>query len=128
MASSQGALTVILNVKPESGHALEMLLEQIGSDVESNDTLQFRQSNLTHFARLVLMDDRSRLLFTSNYDGPEHAYLEQLRDALGIGFQKVFAHCQGCPEDGQFDIQFCNYLIRHSYPTQTFYVAFPGRT
>src|SRR5262249_7595272 len=84
--------------------------------------------NLTHFARLVLLDGRSRLLFTSNYDGPEDAYLDQLRDALGIGLQKVFVHCEGCPDKEQFDARFGDYIRKHSYPTQTFYEAFPGRS
>src|SRR5436309_1738903 len=124
----QGALTVVLKVKPDDKDGLENLLKRIGTDVERNDTLQFRQSNLTHFARLVLMDGRSRLLFTSNYDGTEDAYLNQLRDALGNGFLKVFNHCQDCPPGDQFTARFCDYLRAHSYTTQTFYVAFPGRT
>jgi hypothetical protein len=138
-ATRQGALTVILDVKQGESDALLQLLTAIGIDIEHNPTLQFRRSPRTHFARFVLLDDRnqgqpnapadySRLLFTSNYDGSEDTYLQELSSVLSGGLQSVFRHCVDCPAASASARDLTAFLKARNQPSQTFYVAFPGRT
>lgn len=125
-----GALTVVLDVQEDKARSLESLLSAIGGDVENNAHLQFRKSPSTHFARFVLLDGHRRLLFTSNYDGGnEDAYLGELSQKVGSGFQAVLGHCKGWnDQSGSFPSQFKQYLRAHSYPSQTFYIAFRDKS
>jgi hypothetical protein len=95
----------------------------------------------THFARWVVIDavvyqggrqrrDRlevSRLLFTSNFDGPLDAYVEALRTYLGEDADRVWGQCAGYP--GSDDpAAFARYLCEHQVESSLFFAAYGGLT
>ncbi len=94
----------------------------------------------THLARWVVIDqvkhmgqrhrdrlDASRLLFTSNFDGPLDAYLERLRTGLGEDADAIWGHCRGYP--GHHDREgFPRWLRAHQLEAALFFAAYGDRT
>ena len=95
----------------------------------------------THFARWVIIEDvvyeggrqrrdalmASRLLFTSNFDGPLDAYLEAMRRDLGEDADAVWSHCAGYP--GRADAAaFAAYFRRHQVESALFFGAYGDQT
>ena len=67
------AMTVITPIKPGSAGALRQVLQGIQA---SPDKL-LQKINTIHYARWVIIDEGTRLLFTSNFDGTADQYLKQ---------------------------------------------------
>ena len=87
------------------------------------------------FARWVFLDDKRRVIFTSNYDGSLEAYMDDFINKVAFGLNVVFSNGVGYPTtnwlvlNGAKDEQtFKNYLRRHQMPTQVWYNALPGLT
>ena len=95
----------------------------------------------THFARWVIIEDvvyqggrqrrdnlkASRLLFTSNFDGPLDAYLEALRTELADDADAVWGHCAGYP--GRADAPaFAAYFRDHQVESALFFGAYGDQT
>ena len=91
----------------------------------------------THFARFVVIDapvyegagqqrdswKASRLLFTSNFDGPLERYLDDLRTGLGTDGDATFGHCVGYP--GHADAQaWTAWLLAHRVKSSLFFGAY----
>ena len=91
----------------------------------------------THFARFVVLDapvyegepqkrdswKASRLLFTSNFDGPLERYLDGLRTGLGAEGDDIFGHCVGYP--GHVDAQaWTAWLLAHRVRSSLFFGAY----
>jgi hypothetical protein len=100
----------------------------------------FNHANLAgvktiHFARWVWLDDRSRLIFASTYDGSLESYNDDFVDKVWWGLNAVFSNGIGYPRtrwlffDGARQEQpFKDYLRRHQVPTQVWYSAYPQLT
>jgi hypothetical protein len=96
----------------------------------------------THLARWVVIDQvkhqgqgqrhrdalrESRLLFTSNFDGPLDPYLEALRTGLGEQADAVWSHCRGYP--GHRDrAGFPAWLRAHALESVLFFAAYGDQT
>ena len=88
-----------------------------------------------HFARWVFLDDKRRVIFTSNYDGSLESYMDDFINKVAFGLNIVFSNGIGYPRtnwlilDGAKDEQkFKDFLRRHQMPTQVWYNAHPGLT
>jgi hypothetical protein len=86
-----------------------------------------------HFARWVLLNQRRRLLFASNYDGSLESYMDDFINKVGWGLNLVFSSGIGYPTTnwlvlgGSKDEQkFKYFLRRHELPTDVWYKAYPG--
>jgi hypothetical protein len=86
-----------------------------------------------HFARWVCLDDKSRVLFTSNYDGSHQAYMDDFINKVGWGLNLVFSNGLGWPRTNwlvwggsRIEQRFKHYQRRHQLPTQVWYKAYPG--
>ncbi len=91
--------------------------------------------NTIHFARWTFLDDGSRLLFASNYDGSLESYMDDFINKVAFGLNVVFTNGVGYPRtrwlilDGAKDEQKFKYFIRrHELPTEVWYNAHPGLT
>ena len=96
----------------------------------------------THLARWVVIDQvkyqghaqrhrdalrASRLLFTSNFDGPLEPYLEALRTGLAEDADAVWRHCRGYP--GHRDrAGFARWLRAHELEAALFFAAYGTQT
>lgn len=88
-----------------------------------------------HFARWVLLDDKRRLLFASNYDGSLESYMDDFINKVAWGLNLVFSNGIGYPrtrwliKDGaEQEQKFKNYLRRHQVYTDVWYKAYPDAT
>ena len=88
-----------------------------------------------HFARWVFVDDKRRVLFTSNYDGGHQAYMDDFINKAAWGLNVAFSSGVGWPHTdwllcrGARREHFFKYFQRrHQLPTQVWYKAYPGLT
>jgi hypothetical protein len=88
-----------------------------------------------HFARWVFLDDKTRVMFISNYDGGHQAYMDDFINKVAWGLNVVFSNGIGWPRTdwlitrgARREMQFKYYQRRHQLPTQVWYKAYPGLT
>ncbi len=96
----------------------------------------FNRGNLAgvktiHFARWVFLDDKRRVIFTSNYDGSLESYMDDFIDKIAWGLNIVFSNGHGYPNarflilDGCHDeLAFKDYLRLHQVPTRVWFSAY----
>lgn len=88
-----------------------------------------------HFARWVLLDDKRRLLFASNYDGSLESYMDDFINKVAWGLNLVFSNGVGYPRTrwllkggAEQEQKFKYYLRRHQVYTDVWYKAYPDLT
>jgi hypothetical protein len=88
-----------------------------------------------HFARWVYLDNRTRVLFASNYDGSLESYMDDFINKVGFGLNVVFGNGVGYPrtdwlltKGAKNEQLFKYYLRRHQLPTNVWYNAHAGLT
>ena len=86
-----------------------------------------------HFAFWAFLDDKRRLVFTSNYDGGHEAYMDDFINKVAWGLNLSFSHGVGWPRTrwlvargARIESKFKNYQRRHQLPTEVWYKAYPG--
>jgi hypothetical protein len=86
-----------------------------------------------HFAFWAFLDDKRRLVFTSNYDGGHEAYMDDFINKAAWGLNLAFSHGVGWPRTrwlvargARIENRFKHYQRRHQLPTQVWYQAYPG--
>ena len=96
----------------------------------------FNKENLAgvktiHFARWVVINEKRRVIFASNYDGSLESYMDDFIDKVAWGLNAVFSNGVGFPKTswlifgGAKDEQaFKDYLRIHQIPTQVWYSAY----
>jgi hypothetical protein len=85
-----------------------------------------------HFARWILLDDKKRMLFVSNYDGSLESYMDDFIDKVAWGLNAVFSNGVGYPRTywlfgggARHEQDFKDYLRVHQLPTELWYSAYP---
>ncbi|BDT67026.1 hypothetical protein os1_11930 [Comamonadaceae bacterium OS-1] len=88
-----------------------------------------------HFARWAFLDDKSRVVFTSNYDGSHQGYMDDFINKVAWGLNLVFGNGIGWPRTdwlilggARHEQPFKYFQRRHQIPTQVWYKAYPGLT
>jgi len=88
-----------------------------------------------HFAFWAFLDDKRRLVFTSNYDGGHEAYMDDFINKVAWGLNLAFSHGVGWPRTrwlvahgARIENRFKHFQRRHQLPTQVWYKAYPGLT
>jgi hypothetical protein len=88
-----------------------------------------------HFARWVLLDDTTRVVFASSYDGGHEAYMDDFINKAGWGLNLIFSNGVGWPRTAWLvkggarrELDFKRYQRRHQQPSQVWYKAYPGLT
>jgi hypothetical protein len=115
-------LTVIAPLKQGSAAILRQVLNALQTTPDS----PVKQIGTIHFARWVIFDNDTRLLFTSNFDGSWEAYLRDFSLKTPEGMDRIFGHCDGYPEGGCRDFEaFKEYVRKFQVPTDLFYAAYP---
>ena len=80
-----------------------------------------------HEARFVLLDDDTRLMFASSFDGPFDVYIDDFaRTTIGQTFDANWQHVQGYP--GIQDPGIKRWLKDHTYPAGSYFAAYPEPT
>lgn len=88
-----------------------------------------------HFSRWILLDDKKRLLFASNYDGSLESYMDDFINKVAWGLNLVFSNGIGYPRTrwlvkggAEYEQKFKYYLRRHQLRTDVWYKAYPDLT
>ena len=88
-----------------------------------------------HFARWVFVDNKSRMVFASNYDGSHEAYMDDFVNKVAWGLNLTFSHGIGWPrtewlikQGARHEKEFKYFQRRHQIPSQVWYKAYPGLT
>lgn len=88
-----------------------------------------------HFARWVIMPDKKRLYFASNYDGSLESYMDDFINKVAWGLNLVFSNGVGYPATrwllkggAEREQEFKYTLRRHQLVSEVWYKAYPGIT
>lgn len=126
MANSVGqvsALTVITPIIPERLANLKKVLEGI----QNNPGSSIGRISTIHFARWVIIDNGTRLLFTSNFDGNFDDYIKDFARETPDGLDIIWGNCAGYP--GSLPIEpFLDYIKENELYNDCFYAAYPHLT
>jgi len=84
-----------------------------------------------HFARWLVLDDWSRAIFTSYYDGSLESYMDDFIDKVAFGLNASFSNGIGYPrtrfllfQGAKREEEFKDFLRRRQIPTQVWYSAY----
>jgi hypothetical protein len=100
----------------------------------------FNHGNLSgvktiHFARWVVIDDKRRAFFASNYDGSVESYMDDFIDKVAWGLNLVFSNGVGYPKvrwlvfgGARDELAFKDFLRLHQVPTRVWYSAYGDLT
>ena len=132
-------------IKAGARPALDALLESMATEPgladPDNPILPFARFDRIHFARLLVLDDKSladRAVYTDlDYfdpppslallivcDGAVQAQIDELIAIAGDGLRRLFSHCEGFAEGT--DLR--RWMAAHRVRSITFYMNWPGRT
>ena len=130
-------LTVVAPVRAGAEERLRGALRPIGDDIRGTRLqgagprphIDFCGSRNLHFARFALLDDpergpgRTRLLFSSNYDGDLDLHLRELVAATS-DLDAVWGCCEGFTGAARFG----DFIRAHQCQAEAFYIAFRGES
>ena len=140
----QSNFMVLAPIIPERETELRQLLDSMnrrsGQVHPNNSLLPFAEFETLHFARFVILDDKTTedirvygstphtyplyLAFLGDVDGDVSAFLGKLIKRAGKGLGKIFSCCQGFgPNTDLFD-----WMKQHEAPPIAAYVNWRGRT
>jgi hypothetical protein len=135
---SQNQMTVVTKIKPWRLIPLRFVLCFIHSAAKH----MFNQGSLSslatiHFARWIIIDGGTHLLFESNYDSTWESYIGDFIDKVSDGMNAVWRHSVGFPnttgivitQHGCKDVEaFKHYIRQNQIQAQIFYSAYPKHT
>jgi hypothetical protein len=126
--------------RPSIDDLLSSMALKPGLADPDNPVLPFARFPKIHFARVLLLDDRTladRTYFPNFYfpcpvrlallvvcDGPAKAQIDELAAVAGDGLRRLFGHCEGLDEST--DLR--DWLHANTVKSITFYINWLGRT
>jgi hypothetical protein len=128
---------VLASIRPDQEAGLRQLLRAIGDDINGKDLsaghnrphIAFVRSRHIHFARLAILNDpdrgadRSRLLFTSIYDGSLDAHLDELV-SITSDMDAIWGACEGYTGIDEFR----SFITARAQELAAYYIAFRDET
>jgi hypothetical protein len=128
---------VLASIRPDQEAGLRQLLRAIGDDINGKDLaagnnrphIAFVRSRRIHFARLAILNDpdrgadRSRLLFTSIYDGGLDAHLDELI-SITSDMDAIWGACEGYTGIDEFS----SFITARAQEPAAYYIAFRDET
>lgn len=140
----QSNFMVLAPIIPERETELRQLLDSMnrapGQADSNNSLLPFAEFDTLHFARFVILDDKTTedvrvyglnpriyplyLAFLGDVDGDANAFLDKLSKRAGKGLGKIFSCCEGFAPDTDL----LAWMKQHDAPAIAAYVNWRGRT
>jgi len=125
----QNTLTSVVTIKsPEDYDAISQLLSNFASNINNAlDTIK-----TVHFARIVFLDNNTKLALITEFDGDFVTYVQDFANSLGQVFDALFAHIADAPplpvEDPQNTQAFIEFMQKNNVAPSFFYSAYPDLT
>jgi hypothetical protein len=124
---------VLVPIRPAKEAKLRELLRAIGDDINGKDLaagnirphIAFVRSHRIHFARFAILNDpdrgtdRSRLLYTSIFDGDLSAHLDELVSVTS-DMDAIWGACEGYSGTRDFP----SFIATHAQELAAYYIAF----
>ena len=140
----QSNFMVLAPIQPERENELRRLLASMndapGRVNPNNALVPFAIFEMLHFARLLILDDKTSgdarvyglpprkfplyLAFLGDMDGEEEGFLEDLARRASTGLRAIFSCCEGVTTDTDL----VEWMKRHRSPSIANYVNCRGRT
>ena len=119
-------LTAIAPLYPGTADRLLRILKERRKEIEETDPEKnkIRRIQTIHYARWVIIDKDTRLLFTSNFDGELEDYLEDFSEFDHQALDGIFGFCVGYPGAKPVG-PFIDYVRAHQVPATLFYASYP---
>ena len=115
-------LTILVDLVPGGADHIRELVNEIPEE-------PFYKVGTIHTARFVLLDNDTRLLIATEFDGSWDAYMEDFAnpDKLGPMFDRTYIYAEGFP--GTSDVEaFKQWHIEHQITAGWFWAAYPEHT
>jgi hypothetical protein len=140
----QSNFMVLAPINPERETELRQLLDSMnrgpGCVDPNNELVPFAEFDTLHFARFVILDDKTTedvrvyglaprsyplyLAFLGDVDGDAHAFLGKLIKRAGKGLGRILSCCEGFTSDTDL----LTWMKQHHAPAIAVYVNWRGRT
>jgi hypothetical protein len=125
----QNTLTLVLTLKsPDDYEAVTQLVSSAKDQMDK----AFRTLNIVHFARVVFLDNNTKVAVITEFDRDFPTYVRDFAQALGPVFDALFEHTVEAPpvpvEDPQNTQAFIDFSQKYNVPVPYFYSAFPDLT
>jgi len=125
----QNTLCLVTTLKsPADYDALEAILPIVKGQVDN----AFAQLKTVHFARVVFLDDNTKVAVITEFDGDFDNYVRDFAQALGPVFDTLFAHTVEAPplpvEDPQNTPAFVEFSKKYNITPAYFYSSYPDLT
>lgn len=134
----QDGLTIVTEIKEGKVENLRKVLAEIEAEIEENPLIPFIKFDTTHFCRWMIFNEQydgrnqrfpATLVFSSNFDEPIEAHLNELFLKGINGLNKVYQYCKGYPAESERTLQqVTKYLSRHNVGYNTLYSGTRGRS
>lgn len=120
-------LTAIAPLKPGGAENLRMIFDGRKAAEAKGESSPIEQIESIHYARWVILDGGTRLLFTSNFDGDLEGYLMEFAERDEGPLNLIFGNCVGWPGARPVG-PFIQYVRDHMIQAEYYYSAYPRHT
>jgi hypothetical protein len=127
LANNVTELTAIAPLKPGGADQLRQIFAGRKRAEAVGGRSPIEQIESIHYARWVILDGGTRLLFTSNFDGNLEDYLAEFAERDEGPINLIFGSCEGWPGARPVG-PFIQYVRDHMVPAEYYYSAYPKHT
>ena len=116
-------LTSIMEFAPGGAKRLRALLTVLGGNFQGADKV-----GTLHDMRFVFLDNDTRLLFATTYDGDWDTYIDDFSTKIPDALDVLFSNMVGYPKKGMHDPAIKDWIASHQLTADAWYVASPNLT
>jgi hypothetical protein len=114
-------LTTILPLKPGGADRLRKFFRLIDGNLVGAG-----QVGTLHNMRFVFLDNDTKLLFATAYDGEWDPYIDDFATKIPEMMDYLFSNVEGWPGIAAPDVK--DFIVRYQIPAEAWYVSHPGVT
>jgi hypothetical protein len=114
-------LTAIMKFAPGGAKRLRALLNVLGNNFQGADVV-----GTLHDMRFVFLDDDTKLLFATAYDGDWDPYIDDFSTKIPDGLDVLFCNMEGYP--GMHSPAVRDWIANNQITADAWYVASPNLT
>jgi hypothetical protein len=112
-------LTAIIAFEPGGGKRIRGLLDLLEGNFKGADIV-----GTLHDMRFVLLENDTKLLFCTTYDGEWDAYIDDFVTKIPNSMDILFCNCKGWPGIRSPVVK--DWLVKHQIPANAWYVSNPN--
>jgi hypothetical protein len=114
-------LTSIMKLAPAGARRLRLLLNTLGNNFQGADKV-----GTLHDMRFVFLDNDTRLLFATAYDGDWDTYIDDFATKIPDAMDLLFSNTEGWP--GIHSPKVKDFIAGFQIPAASWYVSSPNLT